>query len=199
MFDGFCYTILLHSAQHPARASKPSYVKGFQLDSGGREKTGRFRDVRRCVATGDRTRVTGISLLRPLDHRITIKPARATELRTCFRVPVTLSSVACVLYSQFSLPSPIVPLHIVIITSSNQFGAKRNGCSWWEFDWRRWERTPFEFSEQCLSKFLALVLYDMSCRMPKDCWGNRFLEEDGNCELFFCRRSNRPLVWGTWH
>ena len=93
----------------------------------------------------------------------------------------------------------IVPLHIVIITSSNQFGAKRNGCSWWEFDWRRWERTPFEFSEQCLSKFLALVLHDMSCRMPKDCWGNRFLEEDGNCELYFCRRSNRPLVWGTWH
>ena len=92
----------------------------------------------------------------------------------------------------------IVPLHIVIITSSNQFGAKRNGCSWWEFDWRRWERTPFEFSEQCLSKILALVLHDMSCRMPKDCWGNRFLEEDGNCEIFFCHQSNRPLVWGTW-
>ena len=48
----------------------------------------------------------------------------------------------------------------------------------------------------CLSKFLALVLHDMSCRMPKYCWGDRFLEEDGNCGLFFCRRSNRPLVWG---
>ena len=86
-------------------------------------------------------------------------------------------------------------MHIVIITSSNQFGAKRNGCSKWEFDWRRWERTPFEFSEQCLSKFLALVLHDMSCRMPKYCRGDRFSEEDGNCGLFFSRQSNRPLVW----
>ena len=31
-----------------------------------------------------------------------------------------------------------VLLHIAMITSSNQFGAKRNGCSWWEFVWRRW-------------------------------------------------------------
>ena len=64
---------------------------------------------------------------------------------------------------------------------------------------RRSERTLFEFSEQCLSKFLASVLHDMSCRMPKYCGGDRSLEEDGKCGLFFCRRSNRPLVWGTWH
>ena len=39
-------------------------VMGIQLESGAREETGRFRDVKRCVATGDRTRVSGISLLR---------------------------------------------------------------------------------------------------------------------------------------
>ena len=49
--------------------------------------TGRFRDVKRCVATGGSNRVPGISLLRPLDHRSTIPPDRATELLTCFRVP----------------------------------------------------------------------------------------------------------------
>ena len=51
-FDGFqgsCYTILLPSARHPARASKPSSatsVTGIQLESGAREETGRFRDVK---------------------------------------------------------------------------------------------------------------------------------------------------------
>ena len=40
------------------------FVTGIQLESGAREETGRFRDVKRCVATGDRTRVSGISLLR---------------------------------------------------------------------------------------------------------------------------------------
>ena len=39
-------------------------VTGIQLESGAREETGRFRDVKRCVATEDRTRVSGISLLR---------------------------------------------------------------------------------------------------------------------------------------
>ena len=39
-------------------------VTGIQLESGAREGTGRFRDVKRCVATGDRTRVSGFSLLR---------------------------------------------------------------------------------------------------------------------------------------
>ena len=54
MFQGSCYTILLPSAQHPARASKPSSatsVTGIQLESGAREETGRFREVKRCVAT----------------------------------------------------------------------------------------------------------------------------------------------------
>ena len=39
-------------------------VTGIRLESGAREETGRFRDVKRCVATEDRTRVSGISLLR---------------------------------------------------------------------------------------------------------------------------------------
>ena len=30
-------------------------VTGIQLESGAREETGRFRDVKRCVTTGDRT------------------------------------------------------------------------------------------------------------------------------------------------
>ena len=38
-------------------------VKGIQLESGAREETGRLRDVKRCVATGNRTRVSGIGLL----------------------------------------------------------------------------------------------------------------------------------------
>ena len=42
----------------------PDGVTGFELESGAREETGRFRDVKRCVATGDRTQVSGISLLR---------------------------------------------------------------------------------------------------------------------------------------
>ena len=65
-------------------------VTGIRLESGAREETGRFRDVKRCVATGDRTRISGIGLLR--HNRSTIPPDRATELLTCFRVPVTLSS-----------------------------------------------------------------------------------------------------------
>ena len=67
VFQGSCYTILLPSARPPVRASKPSSatsVTGFQVDSWAREATGRFRDAKRCVATGDRTRVSGISLLR---------------------------------------------------------------------------------------------------------------------------------------
>ena len=39
-------------------------VTGIQLESWAREDTGRFRDVKRCVATWDRTRVSGIGLLR---------------------------------------------------------------------------------------------------------------------------------------
>ena len=35
-------------------------VKKIQLERGAREETGRFKDVKRCVATGDRTRVSGI-------------------------------------------------------------------------------------------------------------------------------------------
>ena len=67
VFQGSCYTILLPGARHPARASKPSSatsVMGIQLESGAREETGRFRDVKTCVATGYRTWVSGISLLR---------------------------------------------------------------------------------------------------------------------------------------
>ena len=33
------------------------------MESGAREETGRFRDVKRCVATEDRTRVSGIALM----------------------------------------------------------------------------------------------------------------------------------------
>ena len=50
-----------------ARASKPSSatsLTGIQLESGAREETGRFRDAKRCVATEDRTPVSGIGLLR---------------------------------------------------------------------------------------------------------------------------------------
>ena len=39
-------------------------VTGIRLESGAREETGRFGDVKRCVATEDRTRVSGIGLLR---------------------------------------------------------------------------------------------------------------------------------------
>ena len=41
-----------------------AFVTGIRLESGAREETGRFRDVKRCVATGDRTRVSGLGLLR---------------------------------------------------------------------------------------------------------------------------------------
>ena len=58
-------------------------------------------------------------------------------------------------------------------------------------------KNTFEFSEQCLSKSLPWFCKIMSCRMPKYCWGDRFWEENGNCGLFFCRRSNLRLVWGT--
>ena len=61
-------------------------VTGFKLESGAREETRRFSNLKRCVATGNRIRVSGISLLR--HNRSTIPPARATELLTCFRVPV---------------------------------------------------------------------------------------------------------------
>ena len=47
----------------PVDEGTPS-VTGIRLESGAREETGRFRDVKRCVATGDRTRVSGFSLLR---------------------------------------------------------------------------------------------------------------------------------------
>ena len=46
------------------RSPPPPPVTGIQLESGAREETGRLRDVKRCVATGDRTRVSGIWLLR---------------------------------------------------------------------------------------------------------------------------------------
>ena len=49
VFQGSCYTILLPSARHPARTSKPSSatsVTGIQLEAGAREETGRFRDVK---------------------------------------------------------------------------------------------------------------------------------------------------------
>ena len=39
-------------------------VTEIRLESGAREETGRFRDVKRCVATEDRTRVSGMGLLR---------------------------------------------------------------------------------------------------------------------------------------
>ena len=48
----------------PESLCKRIDVMGIQLESGAREETGRFRDVKRCVATEDRTWVSGISLLR---------------------------------------------------------------------------------------------------------------------------------------
>ena len=54
-------------------------VTGIQLESGTREETGRFRDVKRCVATGDRTRVSGFSLLR---HNRWTTAARSRYHRT---------------------------------------------------------------------------------------------------------------------
>ena len=58
-------------------------VTGIQLESGAREETGRFRDVIRCVATGDRTRVSGSSLAitaRPPQHNITGPRHRAFDV-----------------------------------------------------------------------------------------------------------------------
>ena len=50
--------------EEPEEPSSATSVTGIQLESGAREETERFRDVKRCVATGDRTRVSGIGLLR---------------------------------------------------------------------------------------------------------------------------------------
>ena len=71
-------TILLPSARHPARASKPwpssaTSATGIQVESGAREEIGRFTDVNRCVATGDRTRVSKLSNL--LHNRWTMATA----------------------------------------------------------------------------------------------------------------------------
>ena len=59
---------LARLAETPCRTNRrprctPCWT-GIQLESGARKETGRFRDVKRCVATGDRTRVSGTSLLR---------------------------------------------------------------------------------------------------------------------------------------
>ena len=100
VFQGSCYTILLPSARHPARASKPSSatsVTGFQVESGAREETGRFRDVKRFVATGDRTRVSGFSLLRhtarPPQHDTTGPLHRAFDVfqGSCYNLRLTSS------------------------------------------------------------------------------------------------------------
>ena len=72
-------------------------MRGFVFAGGGggggvREETGRFRTVKRCVPTGNQTRVSGMSLLHH-NHQTNAAqnlPARATELLTCFRFPVTL-------------------------------------------------------------------------------------------------------------
>ena len=42
---------------------KFAQVTGLELESGAIEETGRFRDVNRCVAIGNRSRVSGISLM----------------------------------------------------------------------------------------------------------------------------------------
>ena len=94
VFQGSCYTILLPSARHSAWASTPSSatsVTGIQLESGAREETGKFRDVKRCVATGDRTRGAGFSLLRHNGWTTAARYHRTApqSLLTCFRVPVT--------------------------------------------------------------------------------------------------------------
>ena len=50
------------STKHPLLICHDAIcVTGIQLESGSREEKGRFRDVQRCVATGDRTRVSGVS------------------------------------------------------------------------------------------------------------------------------------------
>ena len=89
VFQGSCYTILLPSARHPAPAAKPSAatsVTGVDLESGAREETGRFRDVKRCVATGDRNRVSGKNA-RPPQHDTTGPRHRAFDVfqGSCYR------------------------------------------------------------------------------------------------------------------
>ena len=48
-----------------------SDVTVFELESWAREEAGRLRNVKRCLATGNRTRVSGISLRR---HTATCRP-----------------------------------------------------------------------------------------------------------------------------
>ena len=106
VFQGSCYTILLPSARHPARGSKPSSatsVTGIQLESGAREETGRFRDVKRCVATGDRTKawISGIGLLRhitarPPQHDTTGPRHIAFDMfqGSCYTLPMSVTVIS---------------------------------------------------------------------------------------------------------
>ena len=54
-------------ASHPALKQADEFkafnVTGIRLESGAGEETGRFRDIKRCVATENRTRISGIGLL----------------------------------------------------------------------------------------------------------------------------------------
>ena len=68
-------------------------VTGIQVESGAREETGRFKDVKTCVATGDRTgsqelASCSITTTQP-QHDTTGQRHRAFDV---FIVPVTLSS-----------------------------------------------------------------------------------------------------------
>ena len=64
MVDQYVYmTVVRLPFRRSCQCSRADPVTGIQLESGAREETGRFRDVKRCVATGDWTRVSGISLL----------------------------------------------------------------------------------------------------------------------------------------
>ena len=87
VFQGSCYTILLLSARHPARASKPSSatsVTGIRLESGTREETGRLRDVkdvsRPGIEPGSQQLASCAITARPLQHDTTGLRHRAFDV-----------------------------------------------------------------------------------------------------------------------
>ena len=83
-------------------------VTGIQLEPGAREETGRFRDVKRCVATEDRTR--GRIRFVPSGPAPPARPPRSgsekwaaktnekSRLRSDIKSPATVSSLNLVIY-----------------------------------------------------------------------------------------------------
>ena len=96
VFQGSCFTILLPSARHPARASKPSSatsVTGIQLESGAREETGRFRDVKSVsrprIELGSQELASCAITARPPQHDTTGARHRAFDVfqGSCYIIP----------------------------------------------------------------------------------------------------------------